>query len=84
MQGWQVLTVLNRVAGAAQDLLYRVIREGLQPQFLDLLELLRLRVGGVILVVVIQPEQGKYLVDRLYMCIGCSPATRFSLPRRCR
>lgn len=84
MQGWQVLTVFNGVAGAAQNLLDRVVGEGFEPQFLDLLELLCLCVGGIVLVVVIQPEQGKYLVYRLYMGIGRNPATLLSLPRRCR
>ncbi len=87
MQGWQILTVLDRVAGAAQDLLHRVFSEGLQPQLLDLLELLAVRVGGVVLVVIIEPEQGEDLVDGLDVSLGGLAAAFSPLvipPRRCR
>lgn len=78
--------MLYGVLGALEHLLYRVVGQRLQPQFLDLLELLGVRVGGVVLVVVIQAKQGKNLVDRLYagLCVRFAPAVLFSLPRRCR
>lgn len=84
MQGGQVLTVLDGVAGAAQDLLNRIVRKGFQPQFLDLLELFGVGVGRVILVVVVQPEQGKNLVDGFDMGIAGGPTAGISRPRRCR
>ncbi len=84
MQRGQVLTVLNGVAGAAQDLLDRIVREGFQPQLLDLFELFGVGVGRVILVVVVQPEQGKDLVDGFDMAIAGRPAAGVSRPRRCR
>lgn len=87
VQGWQILTVLNGVAGAAQHLLHRVVSQGLQPQLLDLLELLGVRVGGVVLVVIIQPKQGKDLIEGLNVGVR-NRAAPFgplpSLPRRCR
>ncbi len=84
VQGWQVFAVLNGVPGTLENLFHRVVAERLQPQFLDLLQLFCIRVGGVVLVVVIQAEQGEYLVDRLdQFCRGSGPG-RFSLPRRYR
>lgn len=67
MQSGQVLAVLNGMAGTAQDLFHRVFSQGLQPQLLDLAQLLGIRVGGVILIVVIQAKQGEDLVDCLNM-----------------
>ena len=78
--------MLDRVAGAAQDLFHRVVAQRVQPQLFDLLELLGIRVGRIILVVVVQSEQGKDLVDGLYACFRCGAAVAAlsSLPRRCR
>lgn len=76
--------MLDGVLGALEYLLYRVIRQCVQPQFLDLLELLRIGEGGVVLVVIVQPEQGENLVDRLYPGFLVWPALGPSLPRRCR
>jgi hypothetical protein len=33
---------------------------------------------------VVQPEQGEYLVERFDMRLGRQPAARFTLPMRCR
>lgn len=66
MQRGQVLAGLDGVPRAAQDLLHRQIRQRVQPELLDLVELPRIRVGGVVLVVVVEAEQGEDLVDRLY------------------
>ena len=84
VQGGQVFAVLDGVLGALENLLYRVVRQRVQPQFLDLLELLRVGKGGVVLVVIVQPEQGENLVDRLYPGFQGGPALGPSLPRRCR
>ncbi len=84
VEGGQVFAVLDGVLGALENLLYRVVRQRVQPQFLDLLELLRVGKGGVVLVVIVQPEQGENLVDRLYPGFLGGPAFGPSLPRRCR
>lgn len=76
--------MLDGVLGALEYLLYRVVRQRVQPQFLDLLELLRIGESGVVLVVIIQPEQRENLVDRLYPGFLVGPAFGPSLPRRCR
>lgn len=83
VQRGQVLAGLDGVARAAQNLLDRQLRQRVQPQLLDLIELLGIRVGGVILVVVIEPEQGEDLVDRLDagVAVARSALTR---PRTCR
>ena len=84
VEGGKVLAVLNGVPGALQNLLHRVVGQGIQPQLFDLLELLRIGKGGVVLIVVIQPEQGEDLVNCLYMGFCRQPAAGFSLPTRCR
>ncbi len=76
--------MLDGMLGALEYLLYGVICQRVQPQFLDLLELLCVGEGSVVLVVVVQPEQGENLVDRLYPGFGGGPAPGASLPRRCR
>ena len=82
----QVLAVFYGVLGPLEYLLSGVVRHRIQPQFFDLLELLCIRVGRIILVVVVQSEQGKDLVDGLYACFrrGAAIAALSSLPRRCR
>ena len=82
VQGRHVLIVFDDVAGALENLLHGVDGQGVQPQFLDLLELTRVGKGGVVLVVIIQPEQGKYLVDRLDQLIRWRGGLTW--PRRCR
>ena len=81
--------MLDGVLRALENLFYGVIRERVEPEFLDLLDLLGVWKSGVVLVVVVQPEQGENLVDGLYAgllgrlappCGGLAP----SLPRRCR
>ena len=74
--------MLDCVLRAFQNLLNGEVRQCLQPELLDLIELLGVRVGRVILIVVVQPEQGEDLVDRLRMG---RPVRRrwFTLPRRC-
>ena len=84
VQGGQVFAVFDGVLGAFQDLLHRVVRQRFQPQLLDLLELLRVWKGRVILIVVIQSEQGEDLVDGLYMGFRGGLAGGVSLPTRCR
>ena len=84
VQGWQVLAVLDGVACTAQNLLNRVIRQRFQPELLDLLELLGVGVRRVVLVVVVQPEQGENLIDRLDVAIAGGSAAGVSRPRRCR
>ena len=83
VQRGQVLTVLDGMFGPLEDLLNRQLGEGIQPQLLDLLELGLVRVGGVILVVVIQPKQGKDLVDGLYVAL-VGRLLRVSSPSWCR
>ena len=65
MQRGQVFAGFYRVAGAVQDLRDGILAQRFQPQLLDLLELLAVRVGGKVLVVVVQAEEGEDLVDRL-------------------
>jgi len=84
VESGQVLAVLDGVFGALQDLFHRVIRQGVQPQFLDLLELLRIRESRIVLVVVVQAEQREDLVDGLDVGLGGGPAGGLSLPRRYR
>ncbi len=76
--------MFDSVSGALENMFHRIVRERLQPQFLDLAQLLCIREGGVVLVVVVQPEQGEYLVDRFDMRLCRLPAARFTLPMRCR
>lgn len=84
VEGGQVLAVLDGMPGALEDVFHRIIRQGLQPQFLDLPELFGIREGGVVLVVVVQPEQGEDLVQCFDVGLARLGAPRFSLPRRCR
>lgn len=62
--------MFDSVPGAFENVLHGIVRKRLQPQFLDLPELLRVRKGGVVLVMVVQPEQGEYLVERFDMRLG--------------
>lgn len=78
----QVFTVFYGVLCPFEYVLHRVIGQGVQPEFLDLLDLLGIGKCGVVLVVVIQSEQGKDLVDGLDMRRGVTVAT-ISLPMRC-
>ena len=80
MEGGQVLAVLQGVAGAAQNLFSRVIAQGLQPQLLDLVELFRIRVGGVKLVVIVEPEQGEHLIDGVDLPLPRGLAAALSSP----
>ena len=84
VQSRQVLAVISGVLGAIEDLRYRIVRQRIQPQLLDLLELFGVGEGGVVLVVVVQPEQGEDLVDRLNPGFRGRLALAPSLPRRCR
>ncbi|RLQ22248.1 hypothetical protein DWB85_08135 [Seongchinamella sediminis] len=83
MQGGQVLAVLDSVFGALEDLFHREIRQRFQPKFLDLLELAGVRVGGVVLVVVVEAKQGKDLVDGLDVAFT-GRAFLLSSPSWCR
>ena len=76
--------MLNGVFCPLQYLLHRVICQRVQPQLLDLINLLRIGIGRVVLVVIVQAKQGKDLVDSLYMRLGSRSAAALSLPRRCR
>ncbi len=76
--------MLDRVSGTFENMFYGIVRERLQPQFFNLAQLLGIREGSVILIVVVQPEQGKYLVERIDMRLGRQPAARLTLPRTCR
>ena len=76
--------MFDGVSGALENMFHRIVRERLQPQFLDLAQLLCVREGGVVLVVVVQPEQREYLVERFDMRLGCQPASGLTLPRTCR
>ena len=81
VQGGQVFVVFDGVFGAPQNLFHRVVSQGFVPQFFYLLYLAVVLIGGEILVVVVQPKQGEYLVDGID--VGLAGAD-FSLPRRCR
>ena len=84
VQCGQVFAVFDGVPGAFEDMFHRVVRERLQPQFLDLPQLLRVRERGVVLVVVVEPEQGEYLVQSFDMPLGSQAAVTVTRPRRCR
>ena len=79
----QVLAVFDGVLGALENLFYREICQGIQPQLLDLVELAGIRVGGVVLVVIVQTEQGKDLVDGINVAFSCL-APALSWPSWCR
>lgn len=78
--------MLNGVLGAAKNLLHGVLRQRVQPQLLDLLQLFRVGVRRVVLVVVVQAEQGEDLVDGFDMPLGRlrRALLGLSLPRTCR
>ena len=78
----QVLAVLDSVLGPLENLLDRDLRQSIKPQPLDLNQLCFIGVSGVILVVIIQAEQGKDLIKCLDMTLCCRPG-RFTWPRRC-
>ena len=69
--------------GAAQDLLHREVAQCVQPQLLDLVDLGLVGIGGVVLVVVVEAEQGKHLVDRLGVALA-GGSVFLSLPSWCR
>jgi hypothetical protein len=71
------------VPGTAQDLLHGIIKEGFKPQLLDLVDLAIVRVGSVILVVIVQPEQGKHLVEGVDMALGRFGFSGVSPPSWC-
>lgn len=83
VEGGQVLTVFDGVFGALEDLLYGEVRQGFQPQLLDLAELAGVRIGGVVLVVIIEAKQGEDLVDGLDVSLA-GWTFWFSLPSWCR
>ena len=83
VQGGQVFALLDGTLRPLQDLLHRVVRQGLEPQLLDLAKLLLVRVGGVVLVVVVEAEQGEHLVDGFDVGLA-GAAALLTLPRRCR
>lgn len=82
VQRRQVFAGLNGVAGTQKDLLHRVIRQRFQPEFLDLAELRGIGESRVVLVVVVQPEQGEYLIDGLDARVAVL-ALPIIPPRRC-
>ena len=84
VEGGEIVAVLDSVLRALEDLLHRVVRQRLQPELLDLLQLLRVRVGCVVLVVVVEAEQGEDLVDRLDVGLRGGLPGSVSPPRRCR
>ena len=73
--------MLNGVLCPFEYLLYRVINQRVQPQPLDLIDLLRIGIGGVVLVVIVQAKQGEDLVDSIYMGLGSCSAATLILPR---
>ncbi len=48
--------MLDGVSGALENMFDRIVRQGLQPQLLDLIELVCPGVGRVILIVIVQTE----------------------------
>ncbi len=75
--------MLDGVPGALENLLNGQFCQGVQPQLLDLLELGLVRVGGVILIVVVQAKQGEDLVDGLNVALIGGPLC-VSSPSWCR
>lgn len=65
VQRRQVFRGLDAAARPEQDGLGAVAGEAVQPQPLDLAELLGVVIGAVVLVVVVQAEQREDLVDRI-------------------
>ncbi len=65
VQRGQVLRGLDAASRAEQDGLGAVPGQAVQPQALDLVQLLGVVVGAVVLVVVVQAEQREDLVDRV-------------------
>ena len=82
MQCGQVFAVLDSVLGALQNLFDGEVSQCLKPEFLDLVELLRVWVRRVILIVVIQPKQRENLVNGLGMG-GSVRGGGVTWPRRC-
>ncbi len=78
----QVLAVLDSVLRPLENLFDRDLRQSIKPQPLDLNQLCFIGVSGVILVVIIQAEQGKDLIKCLDMTLCCRPGG-FTWPRRC-
>jgi hypothetical protein len=82
VQRGQVFAVFNGMFSALEDLFHGKVCQGFQPELLDLVELLGIRKGCVILIVVVQPKQGEDLIDRLGM--GCAIRRGGVIwPRRC-
>lgn len=87
--------MLNGVSCSKQDGLWRKPAQRLQPQSFNLVKLAIVGIGGVKLVVIIEPKQREYLIERfdelitqrfrnwLAVVSGCAllPA---SLPSWCR
>ncbi len=76
--------MFDRVPGTLENMFNGIVRERLQPQFFYLAQLLGVREGGVVLVVVVKAEQREYLVQRFDMRLGRQPASGLTLPRTCR
>ncbi len=70
--------------GAAKNLLNGVVHQRLQPQLFNLVYLGIVRVGRVVLIVIIEPEQGKDLIDCLNPGFRGGLSLGLSLPMRCR
>lgn len=75
--------MFDSVFGTLEDLLHWQFGQRIQPQFLDLLQLALIGISGVVLVVVIQAEQGENLVDGFYVTVS-RRLPGLSLPSWCR
>ncbi len=73
----QVFRSLDAAARAEQYRFRAELRQAVQPQALDLVELRGVAVGAVILIVVVQSKQREDLVDRIDLRLI---AARLSLP----
>lgn len=79
----QVLAALYGPLRTVQYLRRRELRQRFEPKLFRLPKLLGITKGRVVLVVIVQPEEGEDLVDGLdQRAIGLG--TGFSLPRKCR
>lgn len=80
VQGWQKLGLFNDFACAPSNRVRFEPGQAVQPELLDLVEHLGIAVGLVILVVIIDAEQGKGLVEGINVPIGGGFALLLSGP----
>ena len=83
VQGGEIVTVLKSVLCRTQNHGGGIGLQSLKPQPLYLFDLFSVRPCGVVLVVVVEAKQRKYLIDRLNQ-VRVRRLDRFSWPSWCR